>query len=463
VDLNQILSDGTNTYLYGLGRIAQENTETEYFLTDALGSVRQLTDSVGAITYTSAFDPFGAVTQAYGASQTNYGFTGEFTDPNELVYLRARHFAPEMGRFITLDAFSGYLTLPQSQNPYAYALNNPVQYTDPSGNIVPLLLVPLIGFGLGAGIDLAIQLYRSGGRWECVDWGEVVIAGGAGAVAGLVAFYAFPVFLPATGATFANFVIAGGLSGIIAGQVGRSTSLLLSGNGDQIISSFAQPDDVLTDFGFGAVFGGIGYGIQRVANSISSGLRISVGVPDEFLPPSATGQFRNWNSTWEQYYYRSGGGNNRILDNVIAYNQSLIGRPTTLSIDEVFWAQRRVSPNFTDGITLAEGVSRYQNNPYPIRVFEKQPWMNQVSPQTHISSSGETYTGDWTTMYNGEYYTLNNRSYTVATMGNRNNIPVRWASWDEIWEYSYQFSSESHGREIFLFPNGPMWDGGMIR
>jgi hypothetical protein len=48
--LTQALSDGTNTYIYGLGRIAQVNTTTEYFLGDALGSVCQLTDPSSDIT-----------------------------------------------------------------------------------------------------------------------------------------------------------------------------------------------------------------------------------------------------------------------------------------------------------------------------------------------------------------------------------------------------------------------------
>jgi len=51
IDLNtgltQALSDSTNTstnsYIYGLGRIAQtHDATTDYFLSDALGSVRQL-------------------------------------------------------------------------------------------------------------------------------------------------------------------------------------------------------------------------------------------------------------------------------------------------------------------------------------------------------------------------------------------------------------------------------------
>ena len=57
--LTQVLNDGTNSYLYGLGRISQTNSETEYFLGDALGSVRQLIDSTGEITLVNTYEPYG--------------------------------------------------------------------------------------------------------------------------------------------------------------------------------------------------------------------------------------------------------------------------------------------------------------------------------------------------------------------------------------------------------------------
>jgi uncharacterized protein RhaS with RHS repeats len=96
--LTQALSDGTHTYLYGNGRIAQLDTTAEYFLGDALGSVRQLTDASGAVTYAQAYDPYG---QALGSvtPDTSYGFTGEWSDPAGLLYLRARHYSVGMGRF----------------------------------------------------------------------------------------------------------------------------------------------------------------------------------------------------------------------------------------------------------------------------------------------------------------------------------------------------------------------------
>jgi hypothetical protein len=95
VGLTQALSDGTNTYIYSIDRIAQtQGGTTEYFLGDALGSVRQMTDANAEITYARAYDPYGVVIGTNGSSQTSYGYTGEYTgDYNQLVYLRARYYA----------------------------------------------------------------------------------------------------------------------------------------------------------------------------------------------------------------------------------------------------------------------------------------------------------------------------------------------------------------------------------
>jgi RHS repeat-associated protein len=130
--LTQALSDGTNDYIYGVGRIAQINTGTEYFLGDALGSVRQLVNAGGVVTYSRAYDPYGVAASTGGSSQTSYGYTGEFTS-NELVYLRARMYAPSMGRFLTRDTWEGDTDQPITYNKWMYANANPVIYNDPSG------------------------------------------------------------------------------------------------------------------------------------------------------------------------------------------------------------------------------------------------------------------------------------------------------------------------------------------
>ncbi len=73
-----MLQDGTNTYLYGVNRIAQvSETQTGYFLPDALGSVRDIADENGEITMTQSYTPYGEVMASEGAAQTAYAFTGE--------------------------------------------------------------------------------------------------------------------------------------------------------------------------------------------------------------------------------------------------------------------------------------------------------------------------------------------------------------------------------------------------
>ncbi len=134
--LTQVLTDGTNTYLYGNGRIAQYNAGgSEYFLGDALGSVRQLADAAGAVTLANTFQPFGQVMQSAGTGSSQYGFTNEWMDVSGLVYLRARYFAPQSGRFLTKDVWPGESTRPLSLNGWNYVEGNPINRRDPSGMI----------------------------------------------------------------------------------------------------------------------------------------------------------------------------------------------------------------------------------------------------------------------------------------------------------------------------------------
>jgi hypothetical protein len=76
--LTQVLSDGTDTYLYGNGRIAQYDASgAQYFLGDALGSVRQLVDVGGEVLLAQSYQPYGEVLASAGEEESSYGFTAE--------------------------------------------------------------------------------------------------------------------------------------------------------------------------------------------------------------------------------------------------------------------------------------------------------------------------------------------------------------------------------------------------
>ncbi len=103
-----------------------------YYHHDRQGSTLALTNTSGAITAQYAYDPWGTTSSTWGASvSTQYG--GEPKDASGLIYLRARYYEPGTGRFVSADPFGGTAGNPASQNAYAYAGNNPVTRSDPSG------------------------------------------------------------------------------------------------------------------------------------------------------------------------------------------------------------------------------------------------------------------------------------------------------------------------------------------
>jgi len=132
----QALDKGTNTYTYGLGRISQQNTATlvtDYFLGDALGSVRQMTNNAGDITLVNTYEPYGTTLSSTGDSETPYGFTSEITDATGDIYLRARYYNPNDGRFLSKDTYEGDSQNPITFNKWQYTYSNPINLTDPSG------------------------------------------------------------------------------------------------------------------------------------------------------------------------------------------------------------------------------------------------------------------------------------------------------------------------------------------
>ncbi len=131
--LTQVLSDGTNTYLYGNGRLTQYQAAMQYFGADGLGSVRQIIDASAQVVGSSRYDPYGSLMSQSGATSV-FAFAGEQQDSYiKLLYLRARWYDYGTGRFTQPDTIISDYANPQNINGYAYVVNNPVLYVDPSG------------------------------------------------------------------------------------------------------------------------------------------------------------------------------------------------------------------------------------------------------------------------------------------------------------------------------------------
>jgi RHS repeat-associated protein len=101
---------------------------------DHLGSTTLTTDSSGNVVARQLYDAWGNV-RLKGDLKTDITFTGQRSNLDEigLYYFKARYYASSLGRFVSADTIVPGPNNPQQLNRYAYALNSPVQYSDPSG------------------------------------------------------------------------------------------------------------------------------------------------------------------------------------------------------------------------------------------------------------------------------------------------------------------------------------------
>ena len=129
--LSQILTDGSANYVYGRDRLA--SSAGTWYLSDALGSVRQTLDSAGAVLNTASYDPWGT---PQGSTIAPFGFTGELQDGAGQVYLRARWYDAGAGMFTARNPFAGWPEQPYSLSYYQYGYSNPILNTDPSGECI---------------------------------------------------------------------------------------------------------------------------------------------------------------------------------------------------------------------------------------------------------------------------------------------------------------------------------------
>lgn len=170
----------TASYVHGSATdeplIMERGGQNYFYHQDSLGSVRFLTDSAGSVAQTYVYDSYGNIVQQTGMLANPYAFTGrEFDAESGLYYYRARYYDPRAGRFIHEDpvGVNGGLNL------YAYVANNPVNYIDPEGKFIHILV--------GAGASVATGFIISKLTGSCYSWKDALFDAGTGAVgAGLL-------------------------------------------------------------------------------------------------------------------------------------------------------------------------------------------------------------------------------------------------------------------------------------
>ncbi len=113
------------------GNGAFESSERYVYHADGLGSVTEITDPNGITVVSYLYDSFGKLMQGGTGLLNPYTYTArEYDSESGLMHYRARTYDPRIGRFLQEDPVG---LAGGDINFYAYAKNNPVNYTDPYG------------------------------------------------------------------------------------------------------------------------------------------------------------------------------------------------------------------------------------------------------------------------------------------------------------------------------------------
>ena len=272
-----LISDGETQKLYYLHR-------------DYLGSIVMLTDENGNIAERRHFDPWGQPIKVEdGAGNTldkltllDRGFTGhEHLQTVGFIHMNGRLYDPALHRFLQPDNYVQDPFNTQNFNRYGYVLNNPLLYTDPTGEYI--LVDDIVAAVFGGIINLTVNAIQGnlGGHGFWGGVGRGFAAFGAGALAGWGALY--PEFggwlwgggvVGATnawlgGATKAEDIALGAgigvVSSVVGGAVGHVSSKYIGGiliNGMKVSSPILQ----------GTIKGVIGGSVGGYTAGLSAGL-----------------------------------------------------------------------------------------------------------------------------------------------------------------------------------------------
>jgi RHS repeat-associated protein len=154
--------DGSNDYAYA---------------TDGLGSIIAVISPSGTQAASYTYAPYGETTPDTGweAAINLIRYTGAFTDPTtNLTKLGHRIYNPSQGRFTQQDTITK-LADTQNGNKYAYALDDPTNYTDLTGrwSTGGIIATTLGGIGFVAGTVATL------GIGDVALFGAIAIATGA--------------------------------------------------------------------------------------------------------------------------------------------------------------------------------------------------------------------------------------------------------------------------------------------
>ena len=250
--------------------------DTYYLVKDYLGSVMMLINEHEETIESHNYDPWGNLRNpidfTFNDVNTDFivnrGFTGhEYLPEFGLVNMNGRMYDPVISRMLSPDNFVQDPTNFDNYNRYSYCLNNPLKYTDPSGEFWHLIIGGIIGgttnvlfnlknidnfwqglgyFGIGAGagalaagIGSGVGVALQGGSFSAGFLGTSTTVTGVGFLGGASAGLTNG-FITGTGnslmqgnkfgESLVNGLISGGKQALIGGAIAGTSALIRGKN-----------------------------------------------------------------------------------------------------------------------------------------------------------------------------------------------------------------------------------------
>ena len=120
------------------------NNTLYYYILNAQGDVVRIVNSSRSVVASYTYDPWGKIISSSGtlADINPLRYRGYYYDSETgFYYLQSRYYDPEIGRFINADSYASTdATGLLSTNMFAYCENDPVNKSDPTGEVAPILV-----------------------------------------------------------------------------------------------------------------------------------------------------------------------------------------------------------------------------------------------------------------------------------------------------------------------------------